>query len=465
MAAADVNGDGKLDLLVANVNSATVSVLLNQTAPGATTPSIAPAAMFGAGSGPISVAAGDVNGDGRPDLLVGKLNGNTVSVLLNETAPGASAPSFAAATDFAASDSPRSVAAADVNGDGRPDLLVAIPSNASVGVLLNTTAPGATTPSFTAASAFATANNPSSVAAADVNGDGRPDLFVANFNGDGSVSVLLNTTAPGAATPNFAAASHFRAGIDPQSVTAADVNGDGRPDLLVANPHTVGPGVVSMLLNQTVPGAAIPSFAAATSFAVGTFPLSVAAADVNGDGRPDLLVANTNSNSVSVLLNQDPPPTPTPTPTHTPTTTPTATRTPTPTPTRTHTPTSTTPVATATPTSTSFPRPNVGVGVVPSTSGRLTVTIAGRDAACSPNNQLQSIQITRLDNATVDWPGPPPTVISSLPATPIPVPGSPPSYQFTVVRTTPGAASTVHLTVTDGCGEWPTFVGGGPGAF
>jgi hypothetical protein len=173
------------------------------------------------------------------------------------------------------------------------------------------------------------------VAAADVNGDGRPDLLVATAN---SVSVLLNQTAPGAATPSFGPAVNFGAGSGPASVAAADVNGDGRPDLVVANQ---GSNTVSVLLNQTAPGAMPPSFAAAVSSAVGSGPVAVAAADVNGDGCPDLLAANSGANNASVLLNScreltllPPPPA-----TATPTRTPTPTATPTPTPTRTRTPT------------------------------------------------------------------------------------------------------------------------------
>src|SRR5207245_1390054 len=132
-----------------------------------------------------------------------------------------------------------------------------------------------------------------------VNGDGRPDLLVAN-NGSNNVSVLLNTTAPGAAVPSFAAATSFGTGTGPCSVAAADVNGDGRPDLLIAN---TGSNNVSVLLNTTAPGAAVPSLAAATNFGAGTAPSSVAAVDVNGDGRPDLLVANRLSNNMSALLN------------------------------------------------------------------------------------------------------------------------------------------------------------------
>ncbi|MCC3153338.1 FG-GAP-like repeat-containing protein, partial [Hymenobacter sp. BT770] len=168
-----------------------------------------------------------------------------------------------------------------------------------VGVLLNTAATGAATPSFAAQATFATGSSPYSVAAADVNGDGKPDLLVANYYSN-SVSVLLNTAATGAATPSFAAQATFATGSSPSSVAVADVNGDGKPDLLVANNTS---STVGVLLNATATGAATPSFAAQAAFATGSNPLSVAAADVNGDGKPDLLTANYTSNTVSVLLN------------------------------------------------------------------------------------------------------------------------------------------------------------------
>ena len=144
-------------------------------------------------------------------------------------------PSFAAQQTFATGGEP-------VLGDGgrrqrrrqaRPDRREFRRRN-TVSVLLNTTAPGATTPSFAAQQTFATGDQPYSVTAADINGDGKPDLIVANCEAN-TVSVLLNTTAPGATTPSFATQQTFATGSEPDSVTAADVNGDGKPDLIVAN--------------------------------------------------------------------------------------------------------------------------------------------------------------------------------------------------------------------------------------
>ncbi len=197
-------------------------------------------ATFAVGNQPGTVAVADFNGDGKPDLVVTNLNDNTVSVLLNTTTPGAATPTFATQHTFAVGIGAQSVAVADINGDGQPDIVVVNSSDGTVSVLLNTTSPGAAVPSFAAQQTFSVGSNPGAVAVGDFNGDGRPDLVVTVGNNAG---VLLNTTAPGATTVSFATQTNFAAG-SPVSVAVGDFNGDGKPDLAVANN-----GGVSVLLN------------------------------------------------------------------------------------------------------------------------------------------------------------------------------------------------------------------------
>ncbi len=299
MTTANINGDGKPDIIVANYGSDTVSVMMNTTAPGAAVPTFASQQTFATGNGPFSVTLADVNGDGLPDIIVANAGSDTVSVLLNTTAPGAAAASFATQRTFATASGPVSVTTSDLNGSGLADLIVADEGANVVSVLMNTMAPGATTASFAAQRTFATGSAPRSVTAADVNGDGLPDIIVDDY-GSSSVAVLLNTTVPGAALPTFAAQQEFATGSTPSSLVTADLNGDGRPDVIVAN---YGSGTVSVLLNTTAPGATTASFATQRTFATGNGPRSVAVVDLNGDGVPDLIVANYNSFDLSVLQN------------------------------------------------------------------------------------------------------------------------------------------------------------------
>ena len=85
---------------------------------------------------------GDINGDGKPDLAVANFNSNTASILLNTTATGAPTPTFATKVDFPTGNSPRSVSMGDINGDGKPDLAVANFNSNDVSILVNTTATG-----------------------------------------------------------------------------------------------------------------------------------------------------------------------------------------------------------------------------------------------------------------------------------------------------------------------------------
>lgn len=299
--AADVNGDGKPDLIVANCVDNTVTVFINTTVPGSSTVSFLAGQTFATGSTPISVVAVDVNGDGLLDIVTANVNANTVSVLLNATANGASTAAFDPEQEFSVGNLPNAVIAVDLNGDGHADLAVVNLGDNTLSVLMNTTPNGSATASFVGQQVFTAGNMPQSVAAGDINGDGLADLVVVGAN-DNTVNVLLNTTTPSSMTAGFAAQQTFTAATFSQSVVIKDVNGDGLPDVIVADEAG---STVAVLVNTTMTGSATVSFAPEQDFdqSVGGGLLSVAAVDMNGDGMPEAIAVNTSDNSVCVLLN------------------------------------------------------------------------------------------------------------------------------------------------------------------
>ncbi len=210
---------------------------------------------------------------------------------------------FAAKTDFATGDRPFSVAIGDLDGDGKPDLAVTNLEANTVSVYRNTGSSGSIdASSFAAKTDFATGTNPRSVVIGDLDGDGKPDLAVANFGA--TVSVFRNTSSSGSiAASSFAAKIDFTTGSSHVSVAIGDLDGDGKPDLAVANFSSDN---VSVLRNTSSSGSIdASSFTAKTDFATGSSPVSVAIGDLDGDGKPDLAVTNQSSATVSVLRNAD----------------------------------------------------------------------------------------------------------------------------------------------------------------
>jgi len=277
--AADVNLDGKIDLICANYGSGTGNTLSVLTNKGGGT--FALASSLAVGTGPTGVTSADVNGDGKPDLISAN-NGNTLgtslTVLTNNGTGG-----FALASSPTVGIGAFSVVAVDVNGDGKPDLISANRKAGTLTVLTNISGG-----SFVLASSPLVGATPVSIATADINGDGKVDLITEDLANE-FVLVLTNS-----GNGNFAPYFSIPAG-GVFSITTADVNGDGKPDLIYPDFNV---NLLLVLTNNVGAG-----FGSNSPVAVGDGPVSVVAADVNGDGKPDVICANARTNTLSVLFN------------------------------------------------------------------------------------------------------------------------------------------------------------------
>jgi hypothetical protein len=310
--AADVNGDGKPDVIVLNfctdsdsgscVGSGVVGAML-----GNGDGTFQSAQPYGSGGyNAIQIVVADLNGDGRPDVVAlnacqiddGLCLNGSIGILL-----GNGDGTFRSAVTYGLGRyNPSSIVVGDINGDGKPDLIIGYYcvsatdcDSGEIDALLGNGDGTFQAPQSTSSGGYLT----ESIALADVNQDGKLDLVAANCGGpdcfNGTVDVLL-----GNGDGSFQLAQTYPSGAELASAIAvADVNGDGHPDLLVANycsspGAACGNGGVLSVLQGNGDG----TFQAARVYLAGTqgcsnagyCPVSIAAADVNGDGNLDVLI-------------------------------------------------------------------------------------------------------------------------------------------------------------------------------
>jgi hypothetical protein len=324
IAVGDFNGDGRLDMAVANQNTNNVSILLGTGAGTFTS-----GGTFAVGTTPFQIVAADINNDGTLDLATANNSTANCSILLGNGLGG-----FTPAAPVAAGTGPRGVALADLNGDGKRDLVIANSVTPSVIVCL-----GLGNGTFVAGVSYPLAQGANGVAVGDVNGDGVIDV-IASYSGTNGVAVLRGN-GDGTLAPRTTVV-----GIGGTAPLLTDVNNDGALDILVYNQSSSGVHIARGNGNGTfqpptllgVPNVSTGYIVAAADFnddgnvdlaaprasvnqtnvylgdgtggfiagpvvSAGTGPVAAATGDFNGDGKIDLVVANSSSANVSLFLN------------------------------------------------------------------------------------------------------------------------------------------------------------------
>jgi len=244
VAIGDFNGDGIADLVVANYNATTLSILLGN---GNGTFTTAPGSPFAVRAHPQSVAVGDFNHDGIQDLAI--VNANQNEVIISLGIGDGSFTTNPAWILIPVGIQPFGIAIGDFNNDGNEDLAVTNYGTAAAGGNTVSILLGDSHGNFTARPTVTVGSYPQSVVVSDFNGDGIADLAVTN-GADNTVTILLGDNTGGFTQPAF---SPLPVGSDPLLMAVGDFNQDGMTDLAIPNAGTIAAipsNTVSILLNH-----------------------------------------------------------------------------------------------------------------------------------------------------------------------------------------------------------------------
>ncbi|HNK46016.1 MAG TPA: FG-GAP-like repeat-containing protein [Pseudomonadota bacterium] len=279
---ADFNGNRIPDIAIAcnNGSAQDLAILSGNGGGGFMSP-----VTFTVGRNPTAIASRDLDGDGKPDIVMAPRTGDTVYVLRNTSVTPGIAFTTGATYNLKASSAPSALLLDDLTGDAYPELVTGNYSDASISTFIGNSGGIFSGPKNTTVVAQVL-----SLAAGDLTGDGKKDVATLSYGGR-SISILK-----GKGDGTFDPGDTLSTEKDPRMLAIADVDGDGKLDLVVANSGTDSVGIYL--------GNGSGGFDAAQTITVGSTPYALVIKDLNLDGKPDIVTANFNSNDVSILRNK-----------------------------------------------------------------------------------------------------------------------------------------------------------------
>ncbi|MET3022248.1 MBG domain-containing protein [Flavobacterium hydatis] len=286
----DFDGDGKADIAVTFSSDNLVAIYRNTSVSGTIdASSFTASGTFATGTTPIFIRTGDLDGDGKLDIVVTNTftGTNTISVLRN-TSSGTGNIGFTAHQDFNTGDKPYGVVIGDIDGDGKADIVTSNLNGNSVSVIRNISS-GIGNINFNAKVDFSVVNSPYGVTLGDLDGDGKLDMVVTNSSTTETISVFRNISTNG--TINFDPKIGFSTGFTATRVQIGDLNKDGKPDIVTGG----GGNTFIYILQNTSAAIGSISFAPKIDLPIDAGINDFIIGDLDGDGFPDLAGGMQNS--------------------------------------------------------------------------------------------------------------------------------------------------------------------------
>ncbi|SMG29128.1 gliding motility-associated C-terminal domain-containing protein [Marivirga sericea] len=294
----DLDGDGKNDIIGANSNSNSATILRNISTPNNLSFVETPLNL---GTPSLNSTTGDLNGDGKPEVVFSEGDdGNRLIILVNFSTEGNL--SFTRQFIPINSSSTKRVVIKDMDLDGKPDLVVSDQKSNRIYIVKNTSAAG--TLSFSGDIIELIVENAQRTAGLDVedlNGDGKPDIITNQFLTDGGgFFIASNQSSPG--NFSFSSFNEFSTGGTLVNLKVGDLNQDNRPDIVAT---LFLSSSVAVFVNETTGTGEVPQFSSAQNLATDLRPWGLDFGDIDGDGNVDIIVANTGPDKTVNVLNND----------------------------------------------------------------------------------------------------------------------------------------------------------------
>lgn len=293
----DLDGDGRNDIIGANSESNIATIYRNLSTPGNI--SMAPQNL-NLGVPGLNVAAGDLNGDGKPEVVFSEGNdGEKLIVLINNSTPGNL--SFSLQSLSLNGSSTKRVVIKDMDLDGKPDLIVSDQASNRISIVKNTSSGGNL--SFSTDIIELTVANAASTAGLDVvdlNGDGKPEIITSQFLTEGGgFYIATNQSSPGSFS--FSNFTQYNTSGTFVNLKVGDINRDNKPDIVA----TLFSGSVAVFSNETSSVGAAPQFGSAQYLSTDHRPWGLDFGDMDGDGNIDIVVSTIGDDISINVLNND----------------------------------------------------------------------------------------------------------------------------------------------------------------